>query len=46
MAKGGTQLLLSKDADCPLQLAEIDNGAHLFTRHCAMLMDENISKFI
>jgi len=44
--KGGAQLLLCKNAGCSLQLAEIDNRAHLFFPPCALLMDKNISRLI
>jgi len=45
-SKGGTQLLLSKYAGGALELAEIDNRAHLFYPSHSLLMDKNISRFI
>ncbi|WP_438270147.1 hypothetical protein [Pseudomonas rhodesiae] len=45
-SKGGTQLLFSKYAGGALELAEIDNRAHLFHPSHSLLMDKNISRFI
>ena len=45
-SKGGAQLLFSKYACCALELAEIDNRAHLFYPSHSLLMEKNISRFI